>query len=196
MSLLAGQKSNESIQGQRGHLKRWFTGKNLGGKRDLNMNKMEYCNDIMVRLEELLFHELSGCAAWKVELVGIDFIQSKEIKGNTPEEVVQNCIQEITAAGLVKEMTYSIGGRDIKLELTMKDCLHLPKEVKLKKDGVKPYICPITNMILDQLIEKLNFETTYMAEINIDENTGECRVRSAIYKDEDKIGLVCDWSEE
>jgi len=47
------------------------------------MNKMEYCNEIMVRLEELFFHELSGGAAWKVELVGVDFIQSKEIKGNT-----------------------------------------------------------------------------------------------------------------
>jgi len=51
-------------------------------------------------------------------------------------------------------------------------------------------------MILDQLIEKLNFETTYMAEVNINENTGECRVKSAIYKDEDNIGLVCDWSKE
>jgi len=79
------------------------------------MNKIEYCNDIMVRLEELLFHELSGCAAWKVELVGIDFIQAKEIKGSTPEEVIQNCIKEITASGLVKEMTYSIDGRDIKM---------------------------------------------------------------------------------
>jgi len=131
-----------------------------------------------------------------VELVGIDFIQSKEIKGNTPEEVVQNCIQEITAAGLVKEMTYSIGGRDIKLELKMKDCLHLPKEVKLKKDGVKPYICPITNMILDQLIEKLNFETTFMAEVSIDGKSGECKTTSAIYEDEHKIGLVSDWSGE
>lgn len=160
------------------------------------MNKMEYCNEIMVRLEELLFHELSGCAAWKVELVGVDFIQSKEIKGNNPDEVLQNCIQEIKTAGLVKEMTYEIGGRGIKLELKMKDCLHLPKEVKLKKGGVKPYICPITNMILDQLIEKLNFETTYVAEVSIDEKSRECRTRSAIYEDEDKIGLVSDWSEE
>ena len=160
------------------------------------MNEMEYCNEIMVRLEELLFHELSGCAAWKVELVGVDFIQSKEIKGNNPDEVLQNCIQEIKTAGLVKEMTYEIVGRGIKLELKMKDCLHLPKEVKLKKGGVKPYICPITNMILDQLIEKLDFETTYVAEVSIDENSGECRTRSAIYENEDKIGLVSDWSKE
>ena len=87
------------------------------------MDRVEYLNDILVRLEELLYHELSGCAAWKVELVGIDFIQSKRIGGNTAEEVVRNCIKEITAAGLVKSMTYSIGGKGILLNLKMKDCI-------------------------------------------------------------------------
>jgi hypothetical protein len=160
------------------------------------MNDMSYCNDMLVRLEELFFHELSGCAAWKVELVGVDFIQSKSIQGKTPDEVIQNCIRAIKEAGLVKEMSYEIGGRGIKLELNVKGCCHLSKEIKLKKDGIKPYICPITNMILDQLIEKLQYETTYLAEVQIDEDTGKCRTRSAIYEDETKIGLVCNWDEE
>lgn len=160
------------------------------------MDKIEYCNDMLVRLEELLFQELSGCAAWKVELVGIDFIQSKEIKGESPDEVVESCIREIRASGLVKEMSFEIAGKGILLKLAMKDCVHLPKEAKLKKDGVKPYICPIANMILDQLIEKLNFETTYLAELDIDEKAGECKVRTAIYETADKIGSVCDWSQE
>ena len=160
------------------------------------MNDMSYCNDMLVRLEELLFHELSGCAAWKVELVGIDFIQSKDIKGKTPDELIQNCIREIKAAGLVKEMTHEIGGKGVKLELKMKECVHLPKEAKLKKDGVKPYICPITNMILDQLIEKLNYETTFVAEMNIDLKVGQCRTRTAIYENENMIGVVCNWDEE
>lgn len=78
----------------------------------------------------------------------------------------------------------------------LKDCVHLPKEAKLKKDGVKPYICPITNMILDQLIQKLNFETTFVAEMDIDHKTGKCRTRSAVYENEDKIGQVSNWNEE
>ncbi|MFC1532775.1 hypothetical protein ACFL7M_05365 [Thermodesulfobacteriota bacterium] len=159
------------------------------------MNEIKYCNDIMVRLEELLFHELSGCAAWKVELVGVDFIQSKDIKGDNPDEVIENCIREIKDAGLVKDMTYEISGKGIKLEIRMKDCVHLPKEARLKKDGITPYICPITNMILDQLIETLGFETSYLAEVDIDEETGSCRTRSAIYEDEDKIGIVCNWND-
>ncbi|MBU2497730.1 MAG: hypothetical protein KKE57_02405, partial [Proteobacteria bacterium] len=158
--------------------------------------KMGYCNDMLVRLEELLFHELSGCAAWKVELIGVDFIQGKDIKGRTPDEVIQNCIQEIRAAGLVKDMAYQVGGRGIKLELKMKGCAHLPKEARLRRDGVEPYICPIANMVMDQLIEKLNYDTTYLAELRIDEKAGECGVLCAIYEDESKIGLVCDWHEE
>ena len=160
------------------------------------MDKVEHFNDMLVRLEELLYHELSGCAAWKVELVGIDFIQSKKIEGNTEKEVINNCIKEITADGLVKSMTYSIGGKGILLNLKMKDCIHLPKEVRLKKDGIKPYICPIANMILDQLIEKLKYETTFLAKLDFDEKKRECKVKCAIYETPDKIGLVSDWSKE
>jgi len=160
------------------------------------MDKVEHFNHMLVRLEELLYHELSGCAAWKVELVGIDFIQSKKIEGNTEKEVINNCIKEITADGLVKSMTYSIGGKGILLNLKMKDCIHLPKEVRLKKDGIKPYICPIANMILDQLIEKLKYETTFLAKLDFDEKKRECKVKCAIYETPDKIGLVSDWSKE
>ncbi len=160
------------------------------------MNDAAYMNDMLVRLEELLFYELSGCAAWKVELIGVDFIQSKEIKGSTPEAIIESCIKEIMAAGLVKEITYEIGGQGVKLELSMKGCVHLPKEKRLKKDGVTPYICPITNMILDQLIEKLNYDTTYLAELRIDENKEQCWSRSAVYENETKIGCVCNWDEE
>ena len=160
------------------------------------MTSSEYMNDVLVRLEELLFHELSGCAAWKVELVGVDFIRSKGIRGTTPEEIIEACIREITASGLVKEVNYAIGGQGIKLELSVKECIHLPKEVSLRKEGITPYCCPITNMIHDQLIEKLSYDTCYLAELHIDENAGRCSSRSAIYENEGKIGCVCNWNEE
>jgi hypothetical protein len=158
------------------------------------MDTVQYLNDVIVRLEELLFHELSGCAAWKVEFVGIDFIQSKKIEGKTLDEVIQSCIKEIVAEGFVKEMSYVVGGKGVMLKLKIKGCVHLPKEVRLKKDGVAPYICPITNMILDQIIEKLKYETTYLAKLDIDEQKGECTIYAAIYETPDKIGEVSDWT--
>lgn len=160
------------------------------------MDRTEYFNDMIYRLEELLYHELSGMAAWKVEFVGTDFIQSKDIKGDNEQDVIENTIKEITGAGLVKDMTYAIGGKGVMLKLTMKGCIHLPKEIKLKKDKIEPFVCPITYMVLDQLIEKLGYETTYLADLDIDEKRGECEVHCAIYETPEKIGLVCDWSEE
>ena len=160
------------------------------------MDKTTYFNDLMARTEELFYHELSDCAAWKTEFIGVDFIQSKVITGNTPEQVIESCITEITDAGLIKNASYSIGGESILLYLKVRDCIHIPKEIKLQKGGIKPYNCPIVNMILDQLIEKLNFATTYVANLEVDEVSGECTIKSAIYEKAEKIGNVCDWSDE
>ena len=160
------------------------------------MDTVKYLNDVIVRLEELLYHELSGCAAWKVEFVGIDFIQSKKIKGKTVDEVIKSCIKEIVAEGLVKGMSYKVGGKGVMLKLKINGCIHLPKEVRLKKEGVAPYICSIANMILDQLIEKLKYETTYLARLDINEKTKECTVIAAIYETPEKIGEVSDWTKE
>jgi len=158
------------------------------------MDKISYFNDMLVRFEEIFYHELSGCAQPKVEFVGTDFLQSKKIEGDTVEKVVENCIKEITAAGLVEDITYSIHGFGVLLKLNMKGCIHMPKEIKLKKDGVHPYLCPIANMILDQILEILNYAGVYTAEMKIEENKGECIVKCAIYENVDKIGQVSDWT--
>ncbi len=160
------------------------------------MDRTEYFNDMMARLEELFYHELSDCACWKTEFIGVDFIQSRDIQGTTPSEIIENCIREITTAGLAKELSYSIGGQDILLYAKVNGCIHIPKEVALKKRGIKIYNCPIINMILDQIIEKLNFETTYVADIEVDEKSGECLIKCAIFENPEKIGNVCDWSDE
>jgi len=160
------------------------------------MDRTAYFNDLMARTEELFYHELSDCAAWKTEFIGIDYIQSKDIKGDTPAEVIENCIREITSAGLVKEASYSIGGENILLYMKVQGCIHVPKEAKLLQGGIRPYNCPIINMILDQLIEKLNFETTYVADLEVDIHSNECTVKSAIFETADKIGNVCDWTDE
>ena len=160
------------------------------------MDQIDYFNDLMARTEELFYHELSDCAAWKTEFIGVDFIQSKDINGGSPAEIIESCIQEITDAGLIKGASYSIGGQDILLYLRIQECIHVPKEVKLLEGGIEPYNCPIVNMVLDQLIEKLNFETTYVADLEVDPAANECLIKCAIFETADKIGNVCDWSDE
>jgi len=159
------------------------------------MDKISYLNSCIARLEELVLQELAWQGTWKVDLVGTDFIQSRKVEGDTLEQVIENCIKEITAAGIVREINYTIGGLGILLTLKMKGCMHIPMEAILKKDGVNPFMCPIANMFLDRLIEVLHYETYYVADLTIDESKEECVVRCAIYENEDKIGLVSDWSE-
>lgn len=159
-------------------------------------DRTAYFNDMLARLEEVLLQELSWCAAWKVELVGTDFIQSKKIEGDTPEKVIENCIEKIKEAGIVEDIDYFIGGHGIMLSLRVKGCIHIPMEVKLKEDGIKPFMCPIANILMDQLINGLNYEATFLANISIDENKKQCKLRAAIYKTEDKIGQVSDWNKE
>lgn len=160
------------------------------------MDKMTYCNDLMARMEELFFHELSDCAGWKTEFIGVDFIQSEKIKGKTREEIISNCIKAITAAGLAEEGSFAIAGKDILLCLKIKGCAHMGKELSLKRRGIKIYNCIIANMINDQLIEKLNYETAYVASIDVDEKKGLCQLKVAIYATPEKIGAVSDWAEE
>ena len=161
--------------------------------------KVAYFNDLLVRMEEIFYHELSGMTHPKVEYVGIDFLKSKNIEGSTVEEILDSCIKEITAGGLAEEVTYSRAGEGILLILKIKNCIHIPMEAKLQygqknEGGVAPYMCPIANMILDRILEVLKFQMVYNASIeSIDTETGECSLKCVIYESVEKIGQVGDW---
>ena len=65
------------------------------------MDRNAMLNEMLYRMEEVFWHELSDCAPWKTEYVGIDFIQSQDINGANEDEVIRSCIARIKAAGLV-----------------------------------------------------------------------------------------------
>jgi hypothetical protein len=157
------------------------------------MDTIKYCNELLSRLETLAYHELSGMIHWKCEFVGVDFIRSKQIKGSTVDEIVESCSKEIAAAGLVDNITYKVGKDGIMLKLKVKGCVHHAKEVQTKNEGVAPYLCPIANMILDQVHQKLKYTTSYLAKLGIDSENKQCFVYMALYETPDKIGQVSDW---
>lgn len=156
---------------------------------------ISYFNDMLVRLEEIFFHQLGEVSFFMGDLVGIDFIQSRKIEGDTLDKVVDNCIKEIIAAGIAKDITYSINGLGMLLTLKTKGCIHLTKEVRRRKDSVRPFICPVGNMIMDSILSVLNWDfakvnTTY--PFVVDENKQECIVKCVICKNAEKIGEVSD----
>jgi hypothetical protein len=160
------------------------------------MDRNATLNQMLYRMEEVFWHELSDCAPWKTEYVGIDFIQAQDIKGTNEDEVIRSCIDHIKSAGLAQDVKFSISGNDILLELQVRGCQLMLKETLLREAGIKPYSCPLANMIRDQLIEKLGYETTYLAELKADEKSGCCKLKVAIYATPGKIGAVSDWSKE
>jgi hypothetical protein len=157
------------------------------------MDYTKYCNELLSRLETLAYHELSGMIHWKCEFVGVDFIRSKQIRGNTVDEIVESCSKEIAAEGIVSNITHKVGKNGIMLKLKVKDCIHHPKEVQTRNEGVAPYLCPIANMVLDQVHEKLKYTTSYLAKLGIDGDNKQCLIYMALYETPDKIGQVSDW---
>ncbi len=158
------------------------------------IDRTAYCNDMLARLEEVLYQELSRCASWKMDFVGADFLASKNIQGDTVEQVVDACVSEIKAGELVKDLKYKVGGLGILLKLDVDGCVHMPKEVKVKGDGVHPYLCPIANMIVDRIVNRLSYIATHIAKVEVNENAGHCTIMCAIYEHESKIGQVSDWT--
>lgn len=157
------------------------------------MDSVKYCNELLSRLETLAYHELSGMIHWKCEFVGVDFIRSKQIKGNTVDEIVSNCCEEMVKEGLVSAISPKVGADGIMLKLKVKDCIHHAKEIQTRKEGVAPYLCPIANMVLDQIHEKLKYTTSYLAKLGINSESKQCLVYMALYETPDKIGKVSDW---
>jgi len=157
------------------------------------MDQVKYFNQLLSRLETLAYHELSGMIDWKCEFVGVDFIRSKNIEGKNVNEIVASCAKAITEEGIADDITYKLGPDGIMLKLKIKGCIHHPKEAQTKAEGVAPYLCPVANMVLDQIDEKLNYETSYLAKIAIDEKNKQCIVYMALYETPDKIGHVSDW---
>jgi hypothetical protein len=119
------------------------------------MDYIKYCNELLSRLETLAYHELSGMIHWKCEFVGVDFIRSKKIEGKTVEEIVTNCSKAIAEEGIVSSIDHKVGKDGVMLKLRVKGCIHHAKEAQTKKEGIGPYLCPIANMVLDQIHEKL-----------------------------------------
>jgi hypothetical protein len=157
------------------------------------MDYIKYCNELLSRLETLAFHELSGMIHWKCEFVGVDFIRSKQIEGKTVDEIVESCSKAMAAEGIVSNITHKVGKDGVMLKLKVKGCVHHSKEAQTKKEGVAPYLCPIANMVLDQIHEKLKYTTSYLAKLGIDADKKQCLVYMALYETPDKIGEVSDW---
>jgi hypothetical protein len=65
----------------------------------------------------------------------------------------------------------------------MEDCIHLPVEALLNKEGVPAFICPPTNMILYKIREMTDLAVE-IADIAVNQEDKKCIIRVVVFKQE------------
>jgi hypothetical protein len=154
---------------------------------------VSYINDVLARHEERIV-VLTGrteYARFGFEITGADFIRSKKIEGATLDEMVDSCIKEITSAGLAESITYSpspLPKPEGEVEMKVSGCIHLPKEARLKADGVNPFICPIGNILSAVILENARYELGSVGIRSgvIDQDKKECILKGMLCENIDK----------
>ncbi len=124
---------------------------------------IQYVNDVLAREEEriVVLTGRTNYARFGFELAGADFARTRQIAGKTLDEMVASCIKQIVAAGMAESITYEpapLPKPEGSIKFVVKGCMHLPKEARLKQDGVMPFICPLGNILSAVILENARFE--------------------------------------
>lgn len=152
-----------------------------------------YFNDILARHEERIV-VLTGrtqYARFGFEMTGADFVRSRKIQGTSLDEMIDSAIEQIVAAGIAKSITYSpspLPKPEGAIEFKVSGCIHLPKEERLKQDGVTPFICPLGNMLSAVILENAHYELGSVGNRDgaIDIEKEECILKSQLCENIDK----------
>ena len=139
-----------------------------------------YFQDTFASLAKSLYYERGRGAYFRATMVGRDFIDRREIKGNTSEEVVGNCIDVLVENQIIEKATYMKDESDTFFTFEIKGCSHLPVESRLEKEGVPAFVCPPINIILYKIRQLMGLAVE-IADIHVHQEEGKCIVRVVIF---------------
>lgn len=114
-------------------------------------------------------------------MVGRDYIDRKEIRGKTSEEVIENCVKFLMEKDIIQKAVYKKDESDTFFTFEIKGCAHLPVEARLKEEGVPAFLCPPINIILYK-IRQLIGVAVEIADITVNQEERSCIVRVVIFK--------------
>jgi hypothetical protein len=140
-----------------------------------------YFQDTFAALVKSLYYERGRGAYFRATMVGRDYIDRREIKGNTSEAVIGNCIDVLVENNIIEKATYKKDESDTFFTFEVKGCAHLPVEAWLKAEGVPAFVCPPINMILYKIRQRIDLAVE-IADIAVDQKEGKCIVRVVIFK--------------
>lgn len=147
------------------------------------MTDRSYFQDIVSALEKALYYERGRGGYFRATMVGTDFIDREQIKGETSEEVIESCVNVLVENKMIKKATSTKDKSGTFFTFEIKGCVHLPVEARLKEEGVPPFVCPPINMILYKIRELAGLAVE-IADITVSQEEGRCTVRVVIFKQE------------
>jgi hypothetical protein len=145
------------------------------------MMDRSYFEDTFSALAKSLFYERGLGASFRATMVGRDYIDRFEIKGDTSEAVIENCIDVLVENNIIEKATYQKDESDSFFTFEVKGCAHLPVEARLKGEGVPAFVCPPINMILYKIRQLVDLAVE-IADISVDQKERKCIVRVVIFK--------------
>ena len=140
-----------------------------------------YFQDTFSALVKSLYYERGRGAYFRATMVGRDYIDRREIEGNTSEVVIENCIDVLVENNIIEKATYKKDESDTFFTFEVKGCAHLPVEAWLKEEGVPAFVCPPINMILYKIRQLIGLAVE-IADITVHQKEGKCIVRVVIFK--------------
>jgi len=140
-----------------------------------------YFEDTFSALVKSLYYERGRGAYFRATMVGRDYIDRREIRGDTAEEVIENCVKFLMENDIIQEAAYQKDESDTFFSFEIKGCAHLPVEARLKEQGVPAFVCPPINIILHKIRQLIGLAVE-IADITVDQDSGKCTVRVVIFK--------------
>ena len=145
------------------------------------MMDRNYFEDTFSALAKSLFYERGLGASFRATMVGRDYIDRFEIKGDTSEAVIENCIDVLVENNIIEKAAYQKDESDSFFTFEVKGCAHLPVEARLKGEGVPAFVCPPINMILYKIRQLIDLAVE-IADISVNQKERKCVVRVVIFK--------------
>ena len=144
-----------------------------------------YFQDTFSALAKSLYYERGRGAYFRATMVGRDYIDRREIKGDTSDEVIENCIDVLVENNIIVKATYQKDKSDTFFTFEVNGCAHLPVEAWLQEEGVPAFVCPPINMILYKIRQLIGLAVE-IADIAVHQEDGKCVVRVVIFKQQAK----------
>ena len=142
-----------------------------------------YFEDTFSALVKSLYYERGRGAYFRATMVGRDYIDRRDIKGDTSEEVIENCVKFLMENDIIQKAAYKKDESDTFFTFEIKGCAHLPVEARLKEQGVPAFVCPPINIILHKIRQRIGLAVE-IADITVNQEEGACVVRVVIFRQE------------